>query len=113
MSKFKKLTTIVPTPLQIVTTKADGLELQIRTRRGIYSPVIDKIAGLKKGEALLIVIPADTDYSTMSNRITSAIANNKNLSAPAGCYFAKRLTKDGRLAVLVLPKKVEKAKASK
>ena len=112
MSKSRKpssaLASAVTTPvapLQITTAKADDLVLLPRVgRRTVYGPVIEKLVGLKKGEALIVTIPADTDYPTMSNRLTSAIANKKTLTAPTGCYFAKRQTKDGKLAIMVLAK---------
>lgn len=100
----KKHRNTVTAPLSVgKVVKAEDLKLKPREHKvSMYLPVVEAMRALKKGEAITVPLPHGSTYRQLANRLTSVIRNNE-VKAPAGCFFSKRQTEEGLLAVSVLP----------
>ena len=104
-----------PTPLEITSQgKASDVVLKPRNgRTSIHTPLFERLATLKKNECIVVRIPDGQTFGHLSNRLTTSLKSNKSAPlAPAGCYFSKRQTEDGQLAILVLPIEGKRGKKS-
>ena len=64
----------------------------------IYEPIFNKMKRLKAGQSFTVPVPKGTRPQVVHNRLTAAFQRFDG-RPPRGCWFRKRTTEDGNVAI--------------
>ncbi len=96
---LRKKTTPLPTLKMSGVVKTDKVEFMPQPERDSkYEAIYERMESLKPGESFMVDIPKGVTPRTMHNRLNAAI-HRVELTAPKGCAYIKRTTKDNRIAI--------------
>lgn len=80
-------------------TNIKDLPLAGRSGKSIYTPIVEKMARLRKeGQAFEVKPPQGVDIKKYSMRLTNVLTR-KLVTPPAGLRFAQHETKNGTIAI--------------